>query len=234
MSDTRPLPDWAQTLAVFDTETTGIASDTTRIVTAHVSLLDREGKSSEARDWLINPGIEIPAVATSVHGITTELAVANGQDAATAIADIMSVLEAHLDSGIAVVAYNASYDFTILDREAKRYGLSPLAHVRPIIDPLVIDKQVDRYRKGKRRLEDAAMHYGVALDNAHEAAADAIAAGRIAQSLARVHADKLSMSALDLHDAQVTWAAEQAASFAEYLKSQGKTPYRDDGVWPVR
>ena len=234
MSDTRPLPGWAQTLAVFDTETTGIAVETTRIVSAHVSLLDEEGKVSEAHDWLINPGIEIPAVATSVHGITTEFAVANGQDAATAIAEIMAVLEAHFDSGIPVVAYNASYDFTILDREAKRYGLSPLAHVRPIIDPLVIDKQVDRYRKGKRRLEDSAMSYGVTLDNAHEASSDAIAAGRIAQALARVHGDKLDMSALALHDAQVSWAAEQAASFAQYLKSQGKMPYRDDGVWPVR
>jgi DNA polymerase-3 subunit epsilon len=42
------------------------------------------------------------------------------------------------------------------------------------------------------------------------------------------------MSALQLHDAQVLWAAEQAASFAAYLMSQGKKPYADDGTWPVR
>jgi DNA polymerase-3 subunit epsilon len=93
---------------------------------------------------------------------------------------------------------------------------------------------VDRYRKGKRRLENAAEHYSVSLDNAHDASADAIAAGRIAQAIARVHAEKLSMSALQLHDAQVQWAADQAASFAAYLKSQGKTPYAEDGKWPVR
>ena len=234
MNSPTPLPEWAQTLAVFDTETTGLAPETTRIVTAHVSLLDAEGNVSEARDWLINPGIEIPEIATSVHGITTAYAVENGEEPAGAIADILAVLGAHLDSGIAIVAFNASYDFTILDREAKRYGLEPLANVRPIVDPLIIDKQVDRYRKGKRRLENAAEHYGVSLDNAHQASADAIAAGRIAQAVARVHADKLSMTALQLHDAQVQWAAEQAASFAEYLKSQGKTPYADDGRWPVR
>jgi len=228
------LPEWARILAVFDTETTGLAPETTRIVSAHVSLLDPAGQVSDARDWLINPGIEIPAIATSVHGITTAYAVEHGQEPAAAIAEILAVLAAHLDSGIPIVAYNASYDFTILDREAKRYGLDPLGDVRPVIDPLVIDKQVDRYRKGKRRLENAAEHYAVALEAAHDASADAIAAGRIAQALARVHSEKLSMSALQLHDAQVQWAAEQAASFAAYLTAQGKTPYADDGKWPVR
>ena len=141
MNSTTDLPEWARTLAVFDTETTGLAPETTRIVTAHISLLDASGNVSEARDWLINPGIEIPEIATSVHGITTAHAVEHGQEPSAAIAEILSVLAAHLDSGIPIVAYNASYDFTILDREAKRYGLEPLGDVRPVVDPLVIDKQ---------------------------------------------------------------------------------------------
>lgn len=234
MNSTAELPEWARTLAVFDTETTGIALDTTRIVSAHVSLLDHTGHVSEARDWLIDPGIEIPERATAVHGITTEFAREHGREPAEAIADIVAVLTAYLDSGIPLVAYNASYDFSILDREAQRYGLDPIADARPIIDPLIIDKAVDRYRKGKRTLEAATAHYGVILENAHDAAADAVAAGRVAQAIARVHADKLAMTALELHDAQIAWAADQAASFAEYLRSQGKTPYRDDGRWPVR
>lgn len=234
MSPTPELPEWARTLAVFDTETTGIAVDTTRIVSAHVSLLDETGHVSEARDWLIDPGIDIPARATAVHGITTEFAKENGLEAAAAIADILAVLTAHLDSGIPLVAYNAPYDFSILDREARRYGLEPIVDVRPIIDPLIIDRAVDRYRRGKRTLEAATAHYGVVLENAHNAAADAVAAGRVAQAMARAHADKLAMTALELHDAQVGWAADQAASFAEYLRAQGKTPYRDDGRWPVR
>lgn len=234
MTSTLELPEWARVLAVFDTETTGISVDTTRIVSAHVSVLDETGHVSEPRDWLIDPGVEIPERATAVHGITTEFARENGLDAASAIADIVAVLTAHLDSGIPLVAYNASYDFSILDREAKRYGLDPIPDARPIIDPLVIDRAVDRYRKGKRTLEAATAHYGVVLDNAHTAAADAVAAGRVAQAMARAHADKLGMSALELHDTQVRWAAEQAASFAEYLRSQGKTPYRDEGRWPVR
>jgi DNA polymerase-3 subunit epsilon len=66
------LPEWAQRLAVFDTETTGIATETTRIVQAHVSVLDSSGASVDGLDWLIDCGVEIPEQATRVHGITTE------------------------------------------------------------------------------------------------------------------------------------------------------------------
>lgn len=228
------LPVWAQELIVFDTETTGIAPETTRIVTANVSRIDAAGEVIEARDWLINPGIEIPAAATEVHGISTERARAEGADASTSVSEILETIRAYLDSGIPVVVYNAAYDFTILDREAKRYQLSALDSPAPIVDPLIIDRKVDRYRKGKRSLDVTAEFYGVALTDAHTAAADALAAGRVAQAIARKHAAALSMSALELHAAQVSWAAEQAASFADYLARQGKKAYPGDGVWPVR
>jgi DNA polymerase-3 subunit epsilon len=178
------LPEWAQILAVFDTETTGIDPATTRIVTANISVIRAGGVIESSRDWLINPGIEIPAQATNVHGITTEYAREHGEDAAGAIYDIVAELQALFDSSIPVVAYNASYDFTILQREAVRYSHDPLSNPSPIIDPLVIDKQVDRYRKGKRTLEAAAAHYGVELTDAHTAAADAQAAGFVAQAIA--------------------------------------------------
>jgi DNA polymerase-3 subunit epsilon len=42
----------------------------------------------------------------------------------------------------------------------------------------------ERYRKGKRTLEVVAAHYAVTLTGAHDAAADAIAAGRVAQDRA--------------------------------------------------
>jgi DNA polymerase-3 subunit epsilon len=228
------LPAWAQELIVFDTETTGIAPETTRIVTANVSRINAVGEVLEAHDWLIDPGIEIPAAATAVHGITTERARSEGTDASTSVSEILETLRAYLDSGIPVVAYNAAYDFTILDREAKRYELAALDSPAPIVDPLIIDRKVDRYRKGKRSLEVTAEFYGVSLTDAHTAAADALAAGHVAQAIARKHAPALTMSALELHLAQVSWAAEQAASFAEYLARQGKKVYPGDGVWPVR
>ena len=89
--------------------------------------------------------------------------------------------------GLPIVAYNAAYDLTLLEREAARYGIAPLPGPGPVIDPLVIDKAVDRYRRGKRTLTAAAEHYGVALPNAHDAGADAVAAGRVAQAIARAY-----------------------------------------------
>lgn len=141
MTDTN-LPEWANVLAVFDTETTGIATETTRIVSAHVSVLTPEGESTQARDWLIDCGIEIPAQATAVHGITTERMQAEGAPAPDSIFEILALLQGYFDAGVPVVAYNASYDFSILDREAKRYGFDPITFVKPVIDPLVIDKQI--------------------------------------------------------------------------------------------
>jgi len=228
------LPEWANVLAVFDTETTGIETETTRIVSAHVSVLTPDGESTEARDWLIDCGIEIPARATEVHGITTERMRAEGSPAPDSINEILTLLRGFFDAGIPVVAYNASYDFSILDREAKRYGFDPITNVKPVIDPLVIDKQVDKYRKGKRTLEAASAYYGVSLEGAHDASVDAIAAGRVAQAIGRKYATELAMSAHELHDAQVTWAAAQAASYSEWRRSQGLPTYSGDGVWPVR
>lgn len=233
MTDTK-LPEWANVLAVFDTETTGIATETTRIVSAHVSVLTPEGQSTEGRDWLIDCGIEIPAPATAVHGITTERMRAEGAPAADSIYEILTLLQGFFERGVPVVAYNASYDFSILDREAKRYGFDPIALVKPVIDPLVIDKQVDKYRKGKRTLEAASAFYGVSLEGAHDASVDAIAAGRVAQAIGRKFAAELAMTANELHDAQVTWAAAQAASFAEWRRGQGLAVFPGDGVWPVR
>jgi len=231
---TNSRPEWSNVLAVFDTETTGIAPDTTRIVSAYVGVLGADGSVTEGQEWLINPGIEIPAQATAVHGITTEFAQANGIDAADGVSQIVDVLNRFFTTGIPVVAYNAAYDFTILDREAVRYGISPLNQPKPIVDPLIIDKAVDRYRKGKRTLEVASQTYGVELSDAHNASADAIAAGRLAQAIAEKFASVLSCTAPELHDRQIQWAADQAASYAEWRRGQGLPVYADSGSWPVR
>lgn len=228
------LPEWANVIAVFDTETTGIAPETTRIVSAHISVLNPYGEVEDDTNWLIDCGIEIPEQATAVHGITTERMRAEGAPAADSIYEILTKLQGFLGAGIGVVAYNAAYDFTILDREAKRYGFDPLELPAPVIDPLIIDKQVDKYRKGKRTLEAAAAHYGVELTDAHDASADAIAAGRVAQAIGKKYAADLAYSATELHDLQVVWAKEQAESYATWRRSQNLPVYPGDGLWPVR
>ena len=159
---------------------------------------------------------------------------AEGAPAADSVYEILTKIQGFLSAGIGVVAYNAAYDFTILNREAIRYGFDPLELPRPIIDPLIIDKQVDKYRKGKRTLEAASAHYGVELTGAHDASADAIAAGRVAQAIGKKYAADLAYSAVELHDLQVVWAQEQAESYANWRRSQNLPVYPGDCLWPVR
>ena len=229
------MSSWGDRLGVFDLETTGVDVDTSRIVSACIAVLDDAGRVISRWDWLADPGIEIPEGASAVHGITTQRARAEGRPVTLVIAEIAQTLRVLFDSRIPVTVYNAPYDLTLLDRECRRHGLDALDDVAPVIDPLVIDKAVDRYRKGKRTLEVTAELYEVPLDDAHDAGADAIAAGRVALALLRRYPDDLDIELADLHGRQEVWHAEQAASFQEYLRSKrGDDSYIADPSWPVK
>lgn len=234
MPSDRPLPSWVHRVGVFDLETTGVDVGTDRIVTAHVGVLDAQGRQLVARSWLADPGMEIPPGATAVHGITTAHARAEGRPAHEVVSQVLRALGSLLAQGVPIVAYNAAYDFSLLAHEARRHGLDPLNAPAPIIDPFVIDRAFDRYRPGKRTLAVVAAHYAVALDDAHEAAADAIAAGRVAQALARRFA--LPPEVHELHTHQIGWARSQAASLTEYFVRIGRLDAHEalDGTWPVR
>ena len=225
------LPAWARFLTVFDLETTGLDVKTSRIVTATVATLNAKGEVTELMEWLVNPGIEIPDAASNVHGVTTEIAQRDGMDPRTAVAEIIELLGIR-NKEMPLVAFNAPYDFSILKWEAERHSLTPL-EPNPVIDPLVLDKQVDRYRKGKRNLGVMSEHYGVSLDDAHNSTADAVAAGKIAQQLARKFAE-LDVSATDLHEQQKLWSDQQSESFAEYLRKQNRPEYRAELGWPIK
>jgi DNA polymerase III epsilon subunit-like protein/8-oxo-dGTP pyrophosphatase MutT (NUDIX family) len=228
------MTNWGR-LAVFDLETTGIDVETARIVSACVAVLEPDGSVVDRWDWLADPGIEIPEGASAVHGITTERARTLGRPAVDVISEITQTLRVLVGLGIPLVVYNAPYDLTLLDRECRRHGRTPLAPPALVIDPLVLDKAVDRYRKGKRTLEVTAELYGVTLDDAHDAGSDAIAAGRVAQSLARAYPEELDVSPADLHGRQEVWFAEQAASFADYIRTvKGDDTFVSNEAWPLR
>ena len=225
-------------LAGFDLETTGVDVENDRIVTA--CIVQCGGKQPSASStWLSDVGgMEIPEGAARIHGITTEKARAEGYPAANVVQDLVSALVQVVTHGIPIVAMNASFDLTMLDREARRHGIAPLTDVvgndLRVIDPRVIDKQVSR-RKGKRTLSDLCQHYEVRLDGAHSADADAIAACRVAWRLGSTVQQLGAMSIDDLHQAQVKWAESQGRSLAAYFR---RTPGKEswaDGVrteWP--
>lgn len=229
------LPDWAKHIAVFDTETTGLDLETARIVTASVLELNENGDIVQDRDeWLANPEIEIPASASAVHGITTEIARSKGRDYKTVIAEIIQCLNDCFDRGIPVVAYNAPYDFTILYHQASALGLEPIANPPLVIDPLVLDKKLDTYRKGGRKLETVAALLQVKLDDAHNSKADAIAAGRVAQAMIAKYAAQLSFSLEDLQALQRTWSIEADESFAKWMRENKDPQFVTKLGWPLK
>ena len=228
------LPRWAGMLGVFDLETTGVDTDTARIVSAHVGVLDEDGVLVERREWLVDPGVEIPAGASAVHGISTERARRYGRTPAEVVGEILDAIRSVERRGIPLVVYNAPYDLTLLAREAARHGVQPLDGNGLVLDPLVLDRALDRYRSGKRTLTATADHYGVELLAAHEAGADAVAAGRLAQELARRFPVELGVSAEQLHAMQVEWCREQTARFEEYMRRTKDASFTASGLWPCR
>lgn len=215
----------------FDVETTGTDTEHDRIVTATTVWID--GADLDTTSWLLDPGVEIPEAASAVHGITTEQVRNFGRPTGECVQEIVAVLWNAVEQGVPVLAFNACFDLTILDREARRTGAPSVVPPR-VLDPFVIDKQVDRYRKGKRTLTAQCEHYGVRIDGAHDATADALAAARVMWRIARRYPEVGSLSLDELHAAQQQWAAEQAASFRAYLTKQGRTEDLPHGEWPMR
>ena len=181
-------------------------------------------------EWLADPGVEIPTEASDVHGITTEQARRDGRPAAEVTRELAAVLQELFDAGVPVIAFNASYDFTVLAAESARYGVPQLSRF-PVLDPYIMNKQVDRYRKGKRTLTALCEEYGVSLDNAHTSAADALATLRMLDAMAGKF-PKLRMPAGNLHQLQIEWASAQAADFQSYLR-KSKPAAVIEGDWPV-
>jgi DNA polymerase-3 subunit epsilon len=248
-------------MVAFDVETTGVDVETERIVTAAVITLkpNAAGQPWEVKPttWLINPGIEIPAEATAIHGISTEQVRSNGAAPVEALEEIAGQLVWRLAQRWALVGFNLAFDLTILDRELRRHALPPMdmrlgKRVAPCVDPYVLDKHLDPYRRGSRKLTDLCAHYGVTLDTAHDASADALAAARLAYRIAQLAtgvstrcpaAERTDAGELDhlatlgkaeLHAAQIGWRAGQVASLANYFRSKGQSADDVDDQWPQR
>lgn len=219
-------------LCGFDLETTGVDPETSRIVTGSVVRYGG-GRPTAARNWLADPGVDIPAEATAVHGWTSEAARSAGRPAVEVVEEITAALAEEVGQGRPVVAMNAQFDLTLLDREARRHGVRPLFDraVPYVIDPRVLDKRVDRYRRGGRTLSDLCRHYVVQLDAAHSSDADAVAACAVAWKIANRYGWLGRLDVGDLHEQQVVWAREQAEGLREYF---ARTPGKEELALSVR
>ncbi|MHA3723819.1 exonuclease domain-containing protein [Leucobacter sp. HY1910] len=217
---------WAHDLIVFDTETTDKDPSTAHIVTAAVARLRDGHIIEEARTWLINPGVPIADEAAAVHGVSNEHAAAHGMDPATAAAEMIAALTV---PGLPVVAFNAAFDFTVLRHVAETHGV-PFTLPSHILDPFVLDKAVNKYRKGRRTLGAVCAVYGVTLEDAHDATADAVAAGQLmfalSPAVSGLSLERLSELQPELHE-------DQAASLEAFFRRTDPAAVVERG-WPLR
>lgn len=213
-------------LASLDLETTGVDPQRDRVVS--FALLDDLGDFT----GLVNPGVEIPAAAAAVHGLSAA-ALADAPAPREALAPLLARVQRLVESAVPVVVFNAPYDLTMLRAEAERWGLpQPAWDQLLVIDPYVVDWGLVRGELGPRRLTDVAAYYDVSLDHAHDAAADARAALQIAREMGARH-EAVGASGLGgLMADQRRWFAERAADWNRYARTAGRD-LDDPAGWPL-
>lgn len=215
----------------FDTETTGVDTGTERILSA--ALVRSTPTGTQSATWLINPGVQIPEQARAIHGISDEDVQKRGADPVTALGEIAETISASLRRGIPLVAFNATFDLTILNSELRRHSMPTLEEridgpVIPVLDPLVIDRGVEPRRRGKRTLEALCKLYETPCESLHNAESDAIATLQLLATIGNKHALIGTMSALGLHEWQRLAYRRWAMGFNQWRAREGLGPSIDD------
>lgn len=217
----------ASRMLSFDLETTSANPFEARIVTSALVCIDENGAS--ASEQLADPGVEIPEAAANVHGITTEKARAEGRPHEDVLRETVEAIKKGWEDGYTLIVFNAAYDLTVLRQLTGDFTVTG-----PVYDPFVVDKARDRYRKGKRNLGAMCEHYGVRIDNAHEATADAYAAARIAWKQVRVWPELTQMDPGDLMEYQAVEYYRMQSEFRTYLESRGRDVGDMRLGWPMQ
>ncbi|MFC4128950.1 exonuclease domain-containing protein [Nocardia rhizosphaerae] len=224
------MTSWTELpLACFDLETTGTDPFTARIVSAFVGRID--GAEVQRRHWIANPGVPIPAQATEIHGFTDEYVQRHGHPHDQVVAEVVTELRTVWAEGRGIAVYNASYDLSLLAAHEPSFTAAGL-----VIDPFCLDKQYDRFRKGagQRKLSAVMIHYGMRLDDAHDAEADALAAARLAWKLPRVYTGLADYTSDQLMERQAHWYREDAYRYADWLRRNDRDPSGVRTEWPIQ
>lgn len=217
----------------IDTETTGINPFEDRIVQVAVVEVLPDGSTRDPWSSIVDPGVEIPDGAAGVHGITTTMARASGILPGDALGIVADRIHRH-GAYRAVVMFNARFDWPILLCEAERHGVD-FPCIAPILDPYLVDRMVERFRPGKRRLVDVSRHYDVPLDeaDAHGALADAIAAGRVMRQIIDRYPAVADHTLAGVYVRQVKGAEEDRQRFVDWKRRNSDPTFDSPAGWPI-
>ncbi|HMB64361.1 MAG TPA: 3'-5' exonuclease [Eudoraea sp.] len=155
----------AKPICFFDLETTGTNVAKDRIVEISILKVFPNG-NRESRTWLVNPEMEIPAVAEAIHGISNEK-VANEPTFKELSGEIYGMIK---DSDLG--GFNSDrFDIPLLAEEMLRADVD-----FDMKNTMSVDVQTIFHKMEKRTLEAAYKFYcDKELSNAHSAEADTIA-----------------------------------------------------------
>ncbi len=225
-------------LLCIDTETTGLDIEADRIIELGGAYAVA-GERGPTFRTLVNPGIPIPAEATSIHGI-------GDADVAAALpwSGVGPRLAAHVAGEVAeqldpwcsaplVVGYNVlGFDGQIINAEQRRANLPEVVDSSRVLDPFVWIRWFQREGfpadgRMSSRLADVCAHFGIGLDRAHSADADAVAT--LALLLRFVSLDMIC----DDIDMALTQQAGMADAIAWERSRWGHYLYVDRGYFDV-
>lgn len=236
-SSTRKLAPWHERrFLALDLETTGVDREKDRIVSTALAIVNAQGGVDSSYYDLVRQDAPIPAEATKIHGITTERCEAEGQPLAVVVHKVFSSLEWAMPRGVPLVIMNAQFDWSFLHAEAAR--LTPTATVPPalILDPLVIDRKVDQFRKGSRKLPDLVRQYGIDPDTVagefHDARKDCVLAALAMRGLAQAFFSLQASTLEALYGAQSLWFREWRDQINNYWRTN-LIDKRVEGEWPA-
>src|SRR3954471_2437542 len=186
---TEALPLEAASYVVVDLETTGLRPG--RAAICEIGAVRLEGLTHAGTyETLVDPGIPLPAVVTSLTGI-------EDRDLAGAPSPVLAV-QHFLDfaSGAVLVAHNARFDLGFLDREVELISGCRLA--APAIDTGGLARRLLAGRVARASLGSLAHFFGTSTRPCHRALPDAEATAEILLRLIGLAQERGARTVADL------------------------------------
>ncbi|MDA8195810.1 MAG: exonuclease domain-containing protein [Actinomycetota bacterium] len=220
---------------VFDLETTGV--DVTSDLPVSYSILTYLGSDLANQLYsVVYPGLDIPAEASAIHGISTDVALKVGSDLRDGLYQVvLSLLRASRD-GWYVVGMNVAFDLSMVNFAAKKIlgeSLIDYGFNAPVIDTLVLDRYLEPYRKGRRNLDALCMRYKVTGGGFHNALEDTKMTFGVLVAMLKEFPSAVDMlEAKSCTDTMKALHEKWLTGYNDYLVRSGKDEIAYHG-WPI-
>jgi len=225
---------------VYDTETTGLPKNFNapitdldnwpRAVQVAWQLHNERGKLLNAGNYLIKPdGFTIPFNAEKVHGISTELAEAEGKP----LAEVLEAFNHDVEQAEYLVGHNINFDVNIMGAEFLRGGMRNLLPEKKVKDTMTLGTDFCELPGGRgggykppKLIELHEKLFGEGFGDAHDAAYDVDATAKCFFGLLKERVLK-PVKGVEVEEVAYEPPKLDEANFSRksYRKSGGKTRF---------